>query len=305
MSDVFRRLFSAERTFGEYKAHPPDIVLKSYLQGRLPEAIRPPAEVLEGLLKGELAEWGEVEVAAHVRTCKRCAARLEWLQLPFWKRWFQQAISERGGGHAERELVSVWRSAWALAAAALLLVVLGSIGTLYLQVARLSKELATIRLADEQEAARLQGAINKLEGVVREYEQSTAAAMAELKEIIVASTGSLGTFEGAKDERLIEVIVNRDLSGYVRIYERVRGEALFEGILKQGSSVMKSGQSFEISWPLHDGKDALTIKGWEKIKRTEKGWQAVSEPVSVGDNPMACGTRFIIFFPQGEERSCP
>ncbi|MEM0208603.1 MAG: hypothetical protein QW360_03360, partial [Thermofilum sp.] len=104
---------------------------------------------------------------------------------------------------------------------------------------------------------------------------------------------------------LIEITVNRDLSGYLRIYERIRGEVLFEGLVKKGSSVMQFGQSFEISWPLQDGYDALAIKGWEKIKRTEKGWQAVSEPELVSDKPMECEARLIVIFPSVEGRRCP
>lgn len=305
MGDVFKELFRDEQTFLEYESHPPDKVLRGYLAERLPKSIRPPGEVLEGLLRGKLTEWGEFEVAAHVRTCKQCTARLEWLQLPFWRRWLQRPVFERAVEYVEREPVTGWRPVWVIATAALLVLALGSIGTLYFQVTKLGEEINALRLADEQERARLQKAINELGEAVGKTEQSTAAAIEELKEIVIASSGSIGAFEGAKDERLIEITVNKDLSGYLRIYERIRGEVLFEGIVKRGSSIMKFGQSFEISWPLQDGHDALTIKGWEKIKRTENSWQTVSEPMLVSDKPMECEARLIIIFPPVEGRRCP
>lgn len=305
MADVFRELFRAEQTFLEYEGHPSDKVLRYYLKERLPKSIRPPSEVLEGLLKGRPAEWGEFEVFAHVRTCKRCTARLEWLQLPLWRRWFQRPISKGAVEYTAREPTG-WRPAWVFATAALVVLALGSIGALYLQIINLKGEITALRLADEQERARLREAIDKLGEAVGKTEQSTAAAIEELKGIVIASTEStIGAFEGAKDERLIEITVNKDLSGYLRIYERIRGEVLFEGIVKKGSSIMKFGQSFEISWLLQDGHDALTIKGWEKIKRTEKGWQAVSEPRLVSDKPMECEARLIIIFPLVEGRRCP
>lgn len=137
--DALRELFR-ERGPLRYRRHPPLRVLRRYLEGRLPERLRPPEEVLEGLLEGRLPPegWGSYEVAAHLRTCPRCQARLRWLRA-FRSLW----------GLSLPSLALTLQPCWAMAMATAGLIVVGLFLSLYLvqrgEVARLSFEVGAFR----------------------------------------------------------------------------------------------------------------------------------------------------------------
>lgn len=75
--------------------HPGNDVILSYLRGELNRELRSPEEVMQGVIRGDLAGWHSPEIAAHIRICDKCRSVAEDLkQKAVAQRWWETACKE-------------------------------------------------------------------------------------------------------------------------------------------------------------------------------------------------------------------
>lgn len=293
-NDAFlERIFARERQPIQYENHPSFQTLVDYLHH----------------------EWPPQQlsiVSAHITTCTQCRERTDRIQnelnevaeameqrmpdplqyLESEQSLFQRLkaflFSPSSEESSSREVVVApgWARKWAFAASTLLIVALGVVTWLSFQVTQLGNEVAAVRRADTSELHELKSEIATLKATVESSQDSLAALkqqVASSEEAFTALSEQLAQqpsdvlLEGAVEESMIQVTIRKDLSGILRVYERVRGEILFAGIVKKGSTITAFGQKLEISWSVNDGREAVAINGWETVKRTDEIIKIVSK----------------------------
>lgn len=112
-------------------------------------------------------------------------------------------------------------------------------------------------------------------------------------------------FEGQGKTTLAKIVVNRDLSGPLKILDCAPPvTSLFAGTARQGSSWWQFGEFLEIRWSMQDGPEAISVQGWESITEGKNGWSKSSEERTLGDaDRQAEGEEFVLHLPK-RDRSC-
>ncbi len=297
-----------------------DLIERILAQERrpIPHSRHPSFQSLVEFLYGELDAKRRARLSAHIATCPTCKDRLEEIRQDS-EALIQKAFPElalpfdhRAKGLVERlrSLVSslsslmswqsTYRLAWALAAASVLVALgIGSWSYLSGQFEQMRERLALL----QQENQRVSQNLAEMEQTIEGYRESinelaqeiesSAQEVALLQDQIALLPGG-GILEGASEVAVVEIQALQDAE--LRVVDVVKGRTLFEGAIRQGSSLILAGEVLRMSFPLTEGCNALAIKGWASTRRSEKAWLLKGEPSPI--IPEAQGEICVAIFPR-------
>lgn len=192
---------------------------------------------------------------------------------------------------AGRDDAAKVRARRGLLAAFGLTVLLGSFGGYALRDADLLRQLDAID-AKLKELGEETGDADPADVFLDPEEQETVAGAEEIERELLIWT------EGHEAMSALLIEVGPAWSGVLEVRDRVNGRVIYRETPVPGSQVAQPGESLEIRWPIEDGRDGLSILGWNRLARTEEGWtvEGVGEPVGT-DRAVREGDSLVLIYP--------